>query len=173
MIYKIDNKTIKLRDHPGINKPRAIIIPNAFIKAVVNVTQDQPLNQLIAKSIELNSHLKHKNPPLEHEELKMIARKTQNKVLSQCQNIEINSESDEMRFRQIVQNKVNDSLRKKVYNWKPVIYDDFKALVYLIGRSAPEYGVLVRIFSEIHRRDQEFKPRSFFDFGSGVGTALW
>lgn len=42
-----------------------------------------------------------------------------------------------------------------------------------MGRAPPEYAVITKIFKEISQRDQNFKPRSYFDFGSGVGTGLW
>lgn len=54
-----------------------------------------------------------------------------------------------------------------------MVYDDYKSLQYLIGRSAQEYAVISRIFREIQARDPGFKPSSYFDFGSGVGTGLW
>lgn len=36
-----------------------------------------------------------------------------------------------------------------------------------------EYACIFKIFNEIKLRDPEFKPQSFFDFGSGVGTGTW
>lgn len=57
--------------------------------------------------------------------------------------------------------------------WEPIIYDDYKALTYVMGRSALEYAVVLRVFNEIAQRDPDFKPRSFFDFGAGVGTGTW
>lgn len=47
------------------------------------------------------------------------------------------------------------------------------AWAYLYGRAAKEYAIILKIFSEIVKRDPEFKPRSFFDFGAGVGTGTW
>lgn len=69
--------------------------------------------------------------------------------------------------------EVNKMFYKKVYNWKPVIYDSHTALSYLIGRSAAEYSVILKIFMEIAQRHPEFQPNSFFDFGAGVGTGIW
>lgn len=43
----------------------------------------------------------------------------------------------------------------------------------MMGRSAPEYSTLVRIFREIAQRHPDFQPHSFFDFGSGIGTGTW
>lgn len=69
--------------------------------------------------------------------------------------------------------KVNKLLHQRTYNWKPIEYDAYKALQYLLGRSAQEYSTLVRIFSELAQRQPKFQPHSFFDFGAGVGTGTW
>lgn len=46
-------------------------------------------------------------------------------------------------------------------------------MTYLFGRSAQEYSTVLRVFKEIAQRHPDFKPRSFFDFGAGVGTGTW
>lgn len=69
--------------------------------------------------------------------------------------------------------KVDKVLKSKIYNWQPTVYDDYKALQYVLGRSAQEYSIILRIFTEIQNRDPTFLPKSYFDFGSGVGTGLW
>lgn len=53
------------------------------------------------------------------------------------------------------------------------MYDDYKSLSYAFGRSALEYSTVLRVFNEIAQRNPDFKPRSFFDFGAGVGTGTW
>uniref|UniRef100_A0AAG5CZF3 Methyltransferase domain-containing protein n=1 Tax=Anopheles atroparvus TaxID=41427 RepID=A0AAG5CZF3_ANOAO len=53
------------------------------------------------------------------------------------------------------------------------MHDTYSCLTQLIGRSDAEYAVLKRIFTEISQRDPELRPRSFLDFGSGVGTGTW
>lgn len=62
---------------------------------------------------------------------------------------------------------------QKNYNWKPIVYDSQNAWNYLFGRATKEYAALLRVFSEIAKRDPDFKPRSFFDFGAGIGTGTW
>lgn len=69
--------------------------------------------------------------------------------------------------------KVERILKSQTYHWEPIVYDNYKTLQYLLGRSAQEYSTITRIFTEIQSRDPTFQPRSFFDFGSGVGTGLW
>ncbi|XP_049300833.1 methyltransferase-like protein 17, mitochondrial [Anopheles funestus] len=53
------------------------------------------------------------------------------------------------------------------------MHDEYSCLTQLIGRADAEYAVLKRIFTEIKQRDPELKPRSFLDFGAGVGTGTW
>ncbi|XP_040160719.1 methyltransferase-like protein 17, mitochondrial [Anopheles arabiensis] len=53
------------------------------------------------------------------------------------------------------------------------LHDEYSCLTQLFGRSDAEYAVLRRIFTEIDQRDPELRPRSFLDFGAGVGTGTW
>lgn len=76
-------------------------------------------------------------------------------------------------MRQHVKYEVERRVKTKKYNWIPIDYNDHQALVYLAGRSAQEYAVIYKIFLEISKRNPEFKPSSFFDFGSGIGTGTW
>lgn len=85
-------------------------------------------------------------------------------------------ESDEMAMKLYKSRKnqvVKQILQERVYKWQPIVYDEYKSLIYLIGRSAEEYAVIMNIFNEIKKRDPQFTPRSYFDFGSGVGTGIW
>lgn len=64
-------------------------------------------------------------------------------------------------------------MNQNAYNWRPVVYDQTTSLAYLISRLAPDYASLYRIFNEIRSRDSNFQPQTMFDFGSGLGSALW
>jgi ribosomal protein RSM22 (predicted rRNA methylase) len=80
-------------------------------------------------------------------------------------------QQEELKFR--FKEQVIKRLKQAVNYWRPVEYDEYKALLYMVARFAPEYMVLQRIFMELKTRDPDFQPRSLFDFGSGVGTATW
>lgn len=69
--------------------------------------------------------------------------------------------------------RVESLYAHRTYAWKPSVYDEYKSRVYAIGRSAQEYSVVYRVFEEIAQRHPGFQPRSFFDFGAGVGTGTW
>ena len=55
----------------------------------------------------------------------------------------------------------------------PVHYDEAAAYAYLLSKGAYDYASAARVMSEIKERDGEFRPRTIFDYGSGVGTAVW
>lgn len=110
---------------------------------------------------------------MEREELSETVNKIQQRVLKKHKNVIIKDEEDAQRFKQMLTDKVKNILREKIYNWKPIKYEVYNSLVYLLGRAPAEYAVLMKIFGEIAYRDKEFVPRSLFDFGSGVGTVTW
>jgi hypothetical protein len=173
VLSDIDKNVYNPKNHPGIFKPRTVTIPEMFIKAVANVLEDYPAKSLIEDGQKLITHLKGKRPPVEKLERKKIEQDVYNKVLSRHNIPKLETEENRLKFQQLIDNKVSIILKKDVYNWKPVNYDTYNALVYLMSRSAAEYAVLAKIFLEISERDPQFKPRSLFDFGSGVGTATW
>ncbi|XP_056647957.1 methyltransferase-like protein 17, mitochondrial isoform X1 [Diorhabda sublineata] len=173
VIHDIDTNVYKFRKHPGVVFPRTVTIPENFVKSVINVLADYPVKSFIEPSEKLCRHLKCRVAPMEKFELKEKVRNIQERVLQKQKDIEINTIEEEMNYRQVIQNKIQRAINENLYNWKPVKYDARNALLYLIGRSAAEYSVLVRIFSEIESRDPDFKPRSIFDYGSGVGTVTW
>lgn len=76
-------------------------------------------------------------------------------------------------MRAVVKWQVEKRVKETTYNWMPIDYTAHKSLIHLVGRAAPEYAAIYKIFSEISRRHPDFRPRSFFDFGAGVGTGTW
>jgi hypothetical protein len=61
----------------------------------------------------------------------------------------------------------------KGYKWRPIEYEGRTCLQYLAGRVGADYSILRRIFAEFTARVPNFRPKSIFDFGSGVGTVPW
>lgn len=136
---------------------------------------DFPLKQLIKDSRNLCNYLYRRHPPTEHNELRQKKSNIESRVYSQYANEDITDLSDEQtsNLKNKLKCAVDMELKTQIYNWKPVNYDVHMSLQYLLGRSAAEYAVLSKIFYEIATRDPAFKPRSLFDFGSGVGTVTW
>lgn len=77
------------------------------------------------------------------------------------------------RAKEMLKQEVLQIYYQKNYNWQPITYDTHTAWRYLFGRAAKEYAAIKQVLYEISKRDPEFKPRSFFDFGAGIGTGTW
>lgn len=116
--------------------------------------------------------LRNKVPPMEMHEKYQLQQKLTTNILKGT-NVEINSEVNEDKLKQSVNNKLQVIMKKKIYNWSAISYDYYGALLYLFARSSSDYAVLMKIFTEIQNRDKNFKPRTLFDFGSGIGTVTW
>lgn len=143
------------------------------MKCNVSSILDYPIKLLVTNSVQFAQHLHHRVPPMEHEEKNDLQQKLLLNIIKKGGNIELNSGQDEEQFKQKANDKLQNLMKKKVYNWKPIDYNYYNSLLYMYARSAPEYAVLTKIFLEINKRDQDFKPKSLFDFGSGIGTATW
>lgn len=147
---------------------------------MVKAIGDFPIKSLIESGEAFDRYLKARKPPMEDVNIKMKMREIEDLVLSDPAKYKLpklsTDEADEAAeklFESRKKQKVKEIFKQRVYSWQAINYDEHKALVYLIGRSAQEFGVLTRIFREIQRRDPTFTPRSFFDFGAGVGTGTW
>lgn len=110
---------------------------------------------------------------MEPPELRALTENVKSEVQNEMENdLKCQKMDDETRA-QSFKDKVIHQLKIKVYHWMPMNYDVHRSLVYLVGRFAPEYAALMKIFAELSQRDPSFKPMNLFDFGSGVGTVTW
>ncbi|XP_050359605.1 methyltransferase-like protein 17, mitochondrial [Nymphalis io] len=170
-----DSKQFKPRNHPGRSQYKVGIIPPDIQKAIKLILQDSEAKTYHEDSLKLNNYLHSRLLPPEEDEIRAKAAKihssVSNKVFSKIDK-ELTQEEIETQNRK-VNTTVFNVLKKNVYRWGNISYDKPTCLQYLMTRAAPEYAILVRIFDEIKRRLPDFKPRSFFDFGSGIGTGTW
>lgn len=170
-----DAKVYKPRKHPGVTNFKTASIPPDIQKAIKLILEDNAAKSLYQDSIKLNNYLRSRLLPPEEGTIDEKAAKIHDKVSKQVFS-KINGEltADQLEdCNKKVQAKVFNILKKNVYRWGNISYDNPTCLQYLMIRAAPEYAVLIRILDEIRRKDPDFTPRSFFDFGSGVGTGIW
>lgn len=143
-----------------------------FVKHML--VSDIPVKSLQEDSKAFVRYLKGRAPPIEKDKFKEMKDKAYDEVVQRPRNnVEITTDKDLQTRKKSIQDQVRTLLHKKIYNWTPMQYNIYNSLIYLVGCSPAQYAVLVRIFAEINLRDPEFKPRSLFDFGSGIGTAMW
>ncbi|KAK9880897.1 hypothetical protein WA026_013228 [Henosepilachna vigintioctopunctata] len=168
---RIQDEIIKPRHHPGISKSNSIFMPRSFIEAVRITLEDEahPKANILQNSPKFIRYLKEKKPPMEQDELKEKVRTIKNEVLERLSQKRCDLLNDDY----VIKSQMNGELKRRVYNWTPTKYDKLNALFYLVGKSAADYAVLLKIFSEIKARDINWNPRSLFDYGSGVGTVTW
>lgn len=76
-------------------------------------------------------------------------------------------------IRQEIEKKAEVYVKRTTYKWKEVDYDKNAALAYLLAKAPYDYACTSKVLNEIKRREPDFKPYSHFDFGSGVGSAVW
>ncbi|XP_055626241.1 methyltransferase-like protein 17, mitochondrial [Toxorhynchites rutilus septentrionalis] len=174
--HAVETGKYKPRQHEGRLVSGCVSVPEQIVNAILKCCKDYPLKALLAEGVKLNNFVRSRKVPLETDEIRRKIIDLRHSVAEDIRgkiDVEKMDEEQLTRVNQAVETQSKKRVKQHIYAWKPLNYDEYKALQYLLGRSAAEYSVLNRIFDEIKIRDPEFKPRSFIDFGSGVGTGTW
>lgn len=171
---QFESKQFKPRNHPGTNRIKIASVPPDIQKAIKIIFHDSGAKSLHQESVKLNNYLRSRLLPPEEEEIDVKAAKLHGKIskryLSKMSNLS-GKEAEE--YESKIKTTVFNALKSNVYRWGSIDYDKPTSLQYLLSRAAPEYAIIVRILDEIKKFLPDYKPRSFFDFGSGVGTGTW
>ncbi|XP_039428669.1 methyltransferase-like protein 17, mitochondrial [Culex pipiens pallens] len=173
----LDAGQYKPRKHEGrLTTGGCVTVPGPIVAAIVKSCKDHPVKALLAEGRKLDNFVRSRKPPMEPDELRRRINEVRHRVGEEFRGkvaVEEMSEEQITYINKVVEAQSKKRAKQQIYAWKPVDYDAFKGLQYLLGRSAAEYAVLTRIFEEIKKRDPGFKPRSLIDFGAGVGTGTW
>jgi ribosomal protein RSM22 (predicted rRNA methylase) len=163
-----------------VNKLSAADIPPKIQAAISKAVGDFPLKTLVESGEVFSRYIKARKPPIEEANMKRKRKEIEAIVMSDPAKYKLpqlpQPDADDFAVKMFQDRKkqaVNKIVKERLYTWQPISYDQHKALLYLIGRSAEEYSVITRIFREIMKRDENFQPNSYFDFGSGVGSGVW
>ncbi|KAI5651311.1 mitochondrial small ribosomal subunit rsm22 domain-containing protein [Phthorimaea operculella] len=170
-----DSQVYKPRKHPGTTRVKVATLPPDIQKSIKVILEDTGAKSMYQDSIKLNNYIRSRLLPPEEGDIDAKAAKIHNKVSKQHFS-KLGNELTEIELekaQKVIQAKVFNILKKNVYSWGNISYDKAMSLQYLMIRSAPEYAILLRVLDEIRKRYPDYKPRSFFDFGSGVGTGTW
>ncbi|XP_011191547.1 methyltransferase-like protein 17, mitochondrial [Zeugodacus cucurbitae] len=175
LIEKLENAEIKARHHPGIAKVGKIEIPINLRHALERVIGDYPVKTLLKDCKQLDQYINSRHPPIEQEELNLKMKSIMEEVDRRMppEKLSLLGEESGVHWRRKRDKLIKRMVAQRNYAWKPIEYGSYEALVYAIGRGAKEYGVLTNILNELRVRDKSFQPRSYFDFGAGVGTGMW
>ncbi|KAL5279577.1 METTL17 family protein [Megaselia abdita] len=177
VLRKLETEEMKPRAHPGVCRTGNIVVPPRIVKAIFQSIKDHPIKSLLQSAKDLNQYTAARHPPPEPNELrkkiKEIEKEVDKKFLPP-EDLNLLTEKELEKYKSLRSQRVEKILKQRTFAWKPLSFKtDFEALTYAIGRFSKEYAVLSKIFKEISQRDPDFKPRSFLDFGSGVGSGMW
>ncbi|XP_053618886.1 methyltransferase-like protein 17, mitochondrial [Plodia interpunctella] len=171
-----ESKQYKPRKHPGSARIKIANIPPDIQKAIYLILEDSGARTLYQESEKLSNYIRSRLLPPEDDDIRIKAAKihtsVSQQVLSKINN-KITTPEEEDMYNKRINTSVFNILKKNVYRWGNISYDKSTCLQYLMARAAPEYAILVRVLDEIKKKDENFKPRSFFDFGSGVASGTW
>lgn len=169
-----DSSQYKPRKHPGKIRVKVAAIPPDIRKSITIVLEDNNAKTYHQESQKLASYLHSRLLPPEDGDIDEKAEKIYQKVSQKVLSIEKPATKEEQEeTKRKIQMKVFSALKKQLYSWGNIAYDHPTSLQYLMTRAAPEYAVILHVLDEIKRKLPDYKPRSFFDFGSGVGTGTW
>ncbi|KAL6425596.1 hypothetical protein ACFW04_009619 [Cataglyphis niger] len=165
------NNEIKYRHHPGIIKPRTSMFPIWALKEIQTILKEKSINlkEINESAKKLCQYLTQRYPPLEQSELLTKLQKVE-------KHLNANNHDEKISVENIDFNKnvrARNILKEHVYNWQPINFDKLTCLTYLVAKSVQNHAVSHKILNEIKTRDKDFRPETFFDFGSGIGTNTW
>ncbi|KAK7481675.1 hypothetical protein BaRGS_00027048 [Batillaria attramentaria] len=159
------NNTIKHKQHPGRMSLKTITAPPRLVEAASVLLEKYPVKEMSRKADKFANYLWSRHPPTTEALVNKMFHQTYHEVMEK-QEREGNTEP-------VTRDGVLQKLRQKVYHWQPVTFDAYKSLLYLTSHLSLNYSVLLQCFSELSTRIPSFSPRSIFNLGSGLGSAVW
>ncbi|KAH8329503.1 hypothetical protein KR074_012153 [Drosophila pseudoananassae] len=171
----LEQATIKPRKHPGVVKPNHVELPKQLSETLKRIVGDYPAKKIHRDGQQLNSYIRSRHPPPSQEEIEDKKRIIVEEVNAKMplDRLSMLDEDEAARWKRKREAEINRRLGQRIYSWKSIEYGAYEAIVYAVARGAQEYAVMKRVLTELAQRDENFRPRSFFDFGSGIGTGMW
>ncbi|XP_013109862.2 methyltransferase-like protein 17, mitochondrial [Stomoxys calcitrans] len=163
------------RRHPGIINFNRESLPERIQKTLERIVGDYPVKGLLNDCKKLNQFISSRHPPAEDFEINTKIKQISEEI-DEMMPPEERANLDEeglKRFQKRKEQLMKRRMKERTFAWKPIQYGSYESIVYALGRGPLEYAVLMRVLHEIRERDKDFKPQSFLDFGSGIGTGMW
>lgn len=57
----------------------------------------------------------------------------------------------EEEIRQIRQRQIERALKRELYNWQPIDYDDYTSVIYMASRLPANFAALKAVFTEVNQ----------------------
>lgn len=136
------------------------------------------VHEYMEAGVNLRNVLYGRKPPLNQRyhrwsrtEIEKLVRKRFEKEMERASG----NLSEEIETEKAIQEAVEKRLKQLCDKWTPIDYNTTAGWAYLLGgKAAFDYASLRFILKEIKKRNpRHFKPKTLFDFGSGVGSVSW
>ncbi|XP_015787640.1 methyltransferase-like protein 17, mitochondrial [Tetranychus urticae] len=165
---------LRARAQPGRRALPTVDLPVTLESACYKVISKYKRPAFKDDVFRVHNQFHHRQLPSEPAEIQQKYKEIEyryvqkeNFVLSELDPI---SREEELRKRE---EKIQATLKKEIYNWQPVEYDEYNSIVYMAARLAPNFAATKFVLHDIKCTYPDFKPKTLFDFGSGVGTTIW
>ncbi|KAK0091886.1 hypothetical protein PV326_002576 [Microctonus aethiopoides] len=163
---------LKPRKHEGVIHRATLELPKWIIQAMKYMLEDYPKSEIIKDATYLHRYLNFKMLPPENYNTESKYMEVQESIMKRRKYKNI-LESEDNDLLPEIHDKTMKVLKTKINPWAPIQYDRYRSLMYMLGRGAQDYAILYKIMKEIKSRDEEFRPKTLLDFGSGIGTVSW
>lgn len=118
----------------------------------------------------------HSQLPPEEKEIHVFTKEIESKFIakekSNLKDFRELGEDEQLKIYIERNKKIEQVVKKKVLSWKEYKWTEYQAILYLAARLAPNYLATRFVFNEIKHIDPSFRPKTLFDFGSGLGTTM-
>ncbi|GIY56883.1 methyltransferase-like protein 17, mitochondrial [Caerostris extrusa] len=162
----LDSKEIKHRNHPGVRKEPPKQLPPNLINAAYKLICNSQSEKLIMKTAdELIKFISLRRLPIEQEEIDARLKR----ILHANDHPNDLPETPAKEKLRAARKQISSEINR----WKPIEFDYIQSLAYLAQRLAANYASISKVFTEINTKLPQFQPKTFFDFGSGIGSAVW
>ncbi|XP_061879115.1 methyltransferase-like protein 17, mitochondrial [Entelurus aequoreus] len=157
--------------HPGVSHLKTLRLPEEVLTAARSIIDRAQVTQLPDRTLKLTNFLWSRKRAVEDSTLRQKALGLENKLWKKA--AEKAGNVDKHVLGERIQREVFSELRRTVYHWTPLKYNEELGVVYMASRMAGGYAAVRRALNEIKKRDPTFAPQSLLDFGSGLGTVAW
>ncbi|XP_006816919.1 ribosome assembly protein METTL17, mitochondrial-like, partial [Saccoglossus kowalevskii] len=145
-------ETTSHRTHPGIVRPKAVMLPERLQRSIDVVLQSYTGRQLADKSQVLFNYLWSRKRPVEVNQLRKQAIVLAKQMGLEDEKRRYNdTELLEVKERNILKQKkktVIMQLKKKLYHWKAIQYTKEMGMVYIASKMASNYSAIYRVLYE-------------------------
>ncbi|XP_054624258.1 methyltransferase-like protein 17, mitochondrial [Dunckerocampus dactyliophorus] len=157
--------------HPGVTHLKTLRLPEDLQTAARSIIHRAQVAQLPDRTRNLTNFLWSRKRAVEDSTLRQKALSLEKELWKKA--VEKAGNVDKQVLVDRIQREVFSELRRTIYRWTPLKYNEELGVVYMAARMAGGYAAVRRALNEIKKRDASFAPQSLLDFGSGLGTVAW